>query len=290
MGVQHGVAPTKFLYNSEQSKKIFPKQSAQKNSESDNSYSQSSDSEEGNYSDFDSEAENQSDTELLDSKKAELKSELSKLSFEQILELKKKVGSKEFDKIFKNDSSAKNTDDSQSLSSTNNYPAKAKKIGNAQKFKENKKKSKKEPSEISSKKRVKSVWQIMDPAGNKPLDPRFEKSSGHLNLDLFKKSYSFIDKYQDSEIQTSRRHAEEYQGKLDEIKKMHKKREYDLIKQGKKPYFLKRSSLKEIELAKKFEQVSGTKKLDKMLEKKRKRNAAKEHKQMPYKRRSTAEE
>ncbi|RUS32087.1 hypothetical protein BC938DRAFT_476321 [Jimgerdemannia flammicorona] len=71
-----------------------------------------------------------------------------------------------------------------------------------------------------------------------------------------------------------------------ELKRERKKVEMEFVKKGKKPFFLKKSDEKKLELIQKFESLKGTKNFDKILEKKRKRNAAKEHRHVPYKRRS----
>ncbi|KAJ2478109.1 hypothetical protein IWW56_003933, partial [Coemansia sp. RSA 2131] len=55
--------------------------------------------------------------------------------------------------------------------------------------------------------------------------------------------------------------------------------------QGKRPYFLGKRDLKDLEVAQKFNKLKGSAKLDKFMEKRRKRNANKDHRNMPYQRR-----
>jgi ribosomal RNA-processing protein 36 len=69
-----------------------------------------------------------------------------------------------------------------------------------------------------------------------------------------------------------------------EVQKEHKKQERDLVKQGKKPFFLKRSDVKKQVLVKRFEGMSEGKR-EKVMEKKRRKMAAKERRHMPAVRR-----
>lgn len=71
-----------------------------------------------------------------------------------------------------------------------------------------------------------------------------------------------------------------------EIVAEHKKREKELIREGKKstPYFLKKSDIKREMLKKKYEAM-GSRERAKALERKRKKIAGKERKEMPWGRR-----
>ncbi|RKP26693.1 hypothetical protein SYNPS1DRAFT_21596 [Syncephalis pseudoplumigaleata] len=153
----------------------------------------------------------------------------------------------------------------------------------------------------------------------KGRDPRFDRLSGHFNEDLFQKAYGFIDDYRQSELQQmkqelkktkqpekaaklqheikrleSKEATRQETKRMQELKRRLRKEEAEKVKQGKKPYFIKRSEFKRIALVDKYEQLAkhegGTAKLDRILEKRRKRNAAKERKGMPKRRRTVAEE
>ena len=63
--------------------------------------------------------------------------------------------------------------------------------------------------------------------------------------------------------------------KVDEKLKSMKKAELAAVKEGKKPFFLKKSERKKLTLAEKFKELKQSGKLEKYMEKKRKRNAAK---------------
>jgi ribosomal RNA-processing protein 36 len=69
-----------------------------------------------------------------------------------------------------------------------------------------------------------------------------------------------------------------------EVQKEHRKQERDLVKQGKKPFFLKKSEVKKQVLVRRFEGM-GEGKREKVMEKKRRKMAAKERRNMPAVRR-----
>ncbi|CAG8524026.1 430_t:CDS:2, partial [Dentiscutata heterogama] len=72
-----------------------------------------------------------------------------------------------------------------------------------------------------------------------------------------------------------------------ELKRERKKKERELIAQGKSPFYIKKSEEKKLELVDKFKkfQKSDSKVLERVIEKRRKKNASKEHKYIPFKRR-----
>jgi ribosomal RNA-processing protein 36 len=57
------------------------------------------------------------------------------------------------------------------------------------------------------------------------------------------------------------------------------------VKDGKKPFYLKKSEQRRLELVAKYEELKGSGKLEKYLEKRRKKNAAKDHRYLPSTRR-----
>ncbi|KAI8866055.1 DUF947-domain-containing protein [Ramicandelaber brevisporus] len=177
------------------------------------------------------------------------------------------------------------------------------------------------PSVMSSKKPVSRYRHVVNapPPSSKLRDPRFDTLSGRFNEDMFGKSYSFVNDLQTSEIASlkkrlsktknqserekisklvtsmeSKRAAKERDEKLQSKIREHRKGEMERVKQGKKPYFLKNSDVKKLELIDKFEKLqkksSNTNKsadqiLEKALEKKRKHNATKDRKGLPFKKR-----
>lgn len=171
--------------------------------------------------------------------------------------------------------------------------------------------AKNKPMEMSSKRAVGRLREVVELPAQKRRDPRFDQMSGKLNQDLFEKSYGFLDKYKQDEEQllkaqmlkekdpeekqrlqnvlmrmVSQRSANTEAKRKQAIQRERKRTEQDLVKQGKTPFYLKKSDQKKLALIDKFKQL-GDKNVDKILEKRRKRNATKDHKKVPYKRRKT---
>ncbi|KAJ2393028.1 rRNA biogenesis protein rrp36 [Coemansia sp. RSA 2611] len=172
--------------------------------------------------------------------------------------------------------------------------------------------SRKMPAIMNSKRPVGRFRQVVDMPKPKSRDPRFDNLSGHFNEDLFEKSYEFLEKQRQEEMGEMKRRvaalkskdpreakrvqralesmqsqaaAKQQQKRAQALKRTHRKMEMDAVKQGKKPYFLGKRDLKEMEVAQKFNQLKGSAKLDKFLEKRRKHNASKDHRGMPHQRR-----
>ncbi|CAI2173663.1 16575_t:CDS:2 [Funneliformis geosporum] len=125
-----------------------------------------------------------------------------------------------------------------------------------------KRRNKHAPMEVTSKKPVSRFRQIVEISNSVKhrRDPRFDSLSGKFNEDLFEKSYSFLDEYKKSEIELI---TNEIKKEIDE---------------------------KNLELIDKFDKLqnSDPKVLEKVIEKRRKKNASKEHKRVPFKRRKIA--
>ncbi|KAF9186156.1 rRNA biogenesis protein rrp36 [Haplosporangium sp. Z 767] len=158
------------------------------------------------------------------------------------------------------------------------------------------------PMEIGSKKPVGRFRQVVEVPTAKRRDPRFDSLSGKLDTDLFEKSYSFLKDYQADEMQklkelikkerdpdmkeklqtqlsrmVDRQATEAAQKRRQEIKREHKRKEKELIAKGKNPFFLKKADQKKLELINKFQHLKeNPKALARAMEKRRKRNAAKE--------------
>ena len=140
-------------------------------------------------------------------------------------------------------------------------------------------------------------------------DPRFESLSGAVNELQMKKNYAFLDSYRDSEMSElksairktkdpdakeklkrallsmeSREKVQLAREKEQEVLRKHRKNERELIQQGKKPFYLKRTEQKKIALVERFEGMKG-RQADKVIERRRKKKAAKERKGMPEERR-----
>lgn len=131
-----------------------------------------------------------------------------------------------------------------------------------------KKTSKSAPTEMSSKRPVTRKREVVPVPSRNARDPRFDSAVGRVNEEQFSKNYAFLKDYQDSEISVlkeqikktkderlreqlraklkpmeSRKQTEESKRKAAELLREHKQKERELVKQGKKPYFLPRCML-----------------------------------------------
>lgn len=212
-----------------------------------------------------------------------VKQELSNMSFEELIQLKERLGLKVYNQVVHGD--------------------KVKKPTSKRVFK---RENKNRPMEMSSKRPVR-LSKESDPAKKKMTrDPRFDDLSGEYNESYFKSNYSFLfdiksrekekikktlkkekdpekkvelkmlynrmDQQEQSEIQKDKRKT---------LEKEWKKKEQSQVQQGKKPFFLKKADLRKLELAEKYKELQKSGKLEKYLSKKRKKTAQKEKKKLP---------
>ncbi|KAK6541650.1 rRNA biogenesis protein rrp36 [Orbilia ellipsospora] len=170
------------------------------------------------------------------------------------------------------------------------------------------------PTEMSSKKAVSRRRTVIELPTDTTRDPRFDRigGSGVPDNSKIERNYAFLDEYRDSEIKTlrqevakeknpirkeslqktlqsleSKRETKKRQLDHDRILAEHKKKERDAIKQGKKPFYLKKSDQKKLILATQFANM-GERQRSRVIEKKRKKIASKEKKRMPWSRRTGA--
>ncbi|GAO51504.1 hypothetical protein G7K_5603-t1 [Saitoella complicata NRRL Y-17804] len=161
------------------------------------------------------------------------------------------------------------------------------------------------PTEVSSKKAVGRKRDIVEVQAIKARDPRFESLSGHFNEEAYRKNYSFLNDYRKDEINMlkgtmkkikdpeekaklektltsmqSREQARKNQEHAREVIKEHNKSERAMVKEGKKPFFLKKTDQKKLVLYDKFSKL-GDKTLQKVIERRRKKNTQKEKRLLP---------
>ncbi|KAI6354124.1 rRNA biogenesis protein rrp36 [Pyricularia grisea] len=176
-------------------------------------------------------------------------------------------------------------------------------------------KTKSAPEEMSSKRPVSRYREVVKPPPNarpKPRDVRFEQELTGEDYQRFRRNYAFLDQYRDEEMAKLReiisrkkgvtpadredaklklrkmedeKRSQERKDREYELMREHKKKEKELVKQGKKPFFLKKSEQKKLLLMDKFAGMSKSQ-VDKAIEKKRKKVAGKEKKQLPFARRT----
>jgi len=172
--------------------------------------------------------------------------------------------------------------------------------------------NKNRPVEMSSKRPMAEPWPAVDVPRKLRRDPRFEASSGTLDEAKFRKSYGFVfdhvlpaekealqaqmkkekDVYKKRGMQTKLTRLEQtlkkeaQQRKVDRRTKERKDAEKEAVRQGKRPYYLKKSDVKKQEWAEKYQELKRAGKVQDYLAKKRKRRAAKDHKLIPDARRT----
>jgi len=95
---------------------------------------------------------------------------------------------------------------------------------------------------------------------------------------------NLLDKERKLKSMESKKQAQESKHRAATLVAEHKKRERQLIKQGKAPYFLKRSDQKKLLLVDKYSRL-GEKELDHVIERRRKSKGAKARKNLPRSRR-----
>lgn len=216
-----------------------------------------------------------------------LKEELSDIPFCELEELKHRVGSKRYNEAIHGLFDKKGTNATKSL----------------------KRENKNRPRELSSKKPVPRLRQVIPVKKRMARDPRFDELSGSFNQEMFDKAYSFLDdvkanekKQLQKEMQKTKHPERKHQlesllKRMDqqeatkkaaaqkrEVERKRKTAELELVKQGKTPYYLKKSDKKKLELAEKFKKLKSSGKLQQYLKKKGKKNTSKERKKMPHRR------
>lgn len=82
----------------------------------------------------------------------------------------------------------------------------------------------------------------------------------------------------------SRKKAQERKDQEQEVLKRHRKEEKEKIERGKKPFYLKKADQKKLALVERFEGMKG-KQVDKVIERRRRKQSTKERKAMPDERR-----
>ncbi|KAH7411877.1 hypothetical protein DE146DRAFT_641604 [Phaeosphaeria sp. MPI-PUGE-AT-0046c] len=169
--------------------------------------------------------------------------------------------------------------------------------------------SKHAPMVQSSKRMVSRKRKVVDV--KKPVfrDPRFDNMGGAaLDDNTLNNRYAFLNDYRASEIaelkstirksknegekerlkkkllsMESQQKTREAKEKQQDVVREHKNKEKELIKQGKQPFYLKKSEQKKLALIDRFQNMK-SKQRDKVIERRRKKVTAKERKNMPERR------
>jgi ribosomal RNA-processing protein 36 len=192
-------------------------------------------------------------------------------------------------------------------------------------FEKHKRTSKHAPAELTSKKRVSRRRDFVEVPKVQARDPRFmplgvgssvtstHGAASKVEEIKARKAYSFLDDYQQDELNQlraaakkekdpaakekleravtsmeSRLKAQKRKDRERELLEEHRKKEKELVQQGKQPFYLKRSEQKKKLLLDQFATMKKGQ-VDKAIERRRKKVAGKEKKLLPWARR-TAED
>ncbi|KAM4585077.1 ribosomal RNA processing protein 36 homolog isoform 1-T3 [Odontesthes bonariensis] len=214
--------------------------------------------------------------------KEDIRKELSNMSFEDIMKLQNKVGSKVYNEAAYG-------------SNKNQETCKKKRL------------NKNRPMEISAKRPAPFLRQVVPVKKPTLRDPRFDDLSGEYKPEIFEKTYKFIDdiKHREKEIiqkqlmktKKSNQRKEKLQFLLKRLENQERARESreqqrerelqfkrqqrERANQGDRPFFLKKSEKKKLQLAEKYQELKKSGKLENFLSKKRKRNAGKDRRKLP---------
>ncbi|CAL8334175.1 unnamed protein product [Lota lota] len=213
----------------------------------------------------------------------DVKKELSAMSFEDILKLQQKVGMKAFSKMAHGSSDGPRARRGQ------------------------KRLNKNRPIEVSSKRYVPFLREVVAVKKSVRRDPRFDDLSGEYKPEIFEKTYRFINDIRSSEkeavkkmLKTSQRSSKkeqlrslvlrmENQERSRRSQEMQREKELEFKRKqkeqaalGLQPFYLNKGEQNKLQLAEKYEQLKRSGKLENFLTKKRKRNATKDRKKLPY--------
>jgi len=226
-----------------------------------------------------------------DEERLAIRAELSKMSMEEILQLKEKLGSKLYNKAISSNSNDANDEK-----------------GKGRKKDEMKRDNKNRPREMSSKKTVKRYRDVVGVSAdnkNEKRDPRFDNMCGEFDEKIHRDAYKFVDDIKAKELTDLKKQLNEEDDpeqikqikyliqrienqnrekkKVENIKqseKEQKKRNRELIKQGKTPEFVSKQEKKNMSIVEKYEELKNTNKLDQYMKKKNKKDLAKDRKRL----------
>ena len=172
--------------------------------------------------------------------------------------------------------------------------------------------SKHAPAELSSKKAVSRKRSVVPVPKRDVRDPRFESALGPVNGQKVKSNYAFLEEYRDSELRLlkaairrsktedeketlkkevlrmeSRKEARQRKDAEQEVLRRHRKEERAKVEGGKAPFYLKKADVRKEALIDRYRQMKG-KEIDKLVERRRKKKASREKRNMPKERRVNA--
>ncbi|XP_072356477.1 ribosomal RNA processing protein 36 homolog [Scyliorhinus torazame] len=226
--------------------------------------------------------DSETSSSLVDGQGAQsIQEELSTLSFEQLQELQSKVGLKVYNQVAygprKGDGQAKR-----------------------------KRPHKNRPIEMSTKQPVPYLRKVVPVQKRMVRDPRFDDLSGEFKPDIYEKTYSFLGDVRNKEKQVIKKKLGKVknakqkeklecllqrmtqQDEAENRKRLQRERMMKFkqsqrarVEQGSKPYFLKKSDQRKLELKEKYLSLKRRGKVERFLASKRKRNATKDRRNLP---------
>ncbi|TFB05052.1 rRNA biogenesis protein RRP36 [Trichoderma ghanense] len=169
-----------------------------------------------------------------------------------------------------------------------------------------KRSSKHAPQEMTSKKPVSRRREILADPRRKARDPRFDALTGKLDEAKFAKNYAFLDEYREKEMadlraqikktkdadakeelkrqllsMESKKKARQKKEEEARLLQEHRKKEKELVAQGKQPFYLRKSEQKKQLLLNRYAGMSKGQ-VDRAIERKRKKVASKEKKELAH--------
>jgi len=241
--------------------------------------------------DIDESSAEENDNEEQDetTRRTAIRQELSTLTFEELEGLKAKLGTKVYNEAMFG-------------SKASGSKGKTKK-SSAVVFKRD---NPNRPREISSKTRVPRVREVVHVKKRRHRDPRFEDLCGELDETLWKTNYSFLTEIAEKEKESlteklkndevdeeqklqikeylqrmkNKERSDAQKKKLEDKRRREKEENVERMKEGKRPYFMKKSTRKYLDLADKYDELKTSGKLENYLKKKRKKNAIRDKKSM----------
>ncbi|XP_015120699.1 ribosomal RNA processing protein 36 homolog [Diachasma alloeum] len=212
-----------------------------------------------------------------DKDRTQIREELSQMSFEDLQKLKEKLGSKVYNEAIFGAKRVKKTD-----------------------FK---RENKNRPREMSAKRPVSRLKEVVHVKRHEPRDPRFDSLCGNFDEKAFKNSYSFLFKMKENDLKALKNELkttedpkqikkikyliqrienqlkEESRKKQREDLRSAEKREIvEAIKSGEKPKFRRKSEKRIVNLVSQYEELKSTGKLKKHIERLRKKRLGKDRK------------
>ncbi|XP_055762832.1 ribosomal RNA processing protein 36 homolog isoform X2 [Salvelinus fontinalis] len=177
-----------------------------------------------------------------------IKKELSTMSFEDIMKFQNKVGTKVYNEIAYGTTKAKQTPTKKRL-------------------------NKNRPMEISAKRPAPFLRQVV-PVKKSVVQKKLKKP---MKGNQKKEKLQFLLKRMENQERARKSWEQQREKELE-----FKRKQREMAGQGLKPFFLKKSDKKKLELAEKYSELKKSGKLENFLSKKRKRNAGKDRRKLPF--------